>query len=131
MRRKHASVRRLALGAMLGLNLLVVGGVTAVDAVSPPPRLRGAEVWPAGRASARPFALPDQRGHTITLRSLRRQVSVVTFMNTYCTQACPVIGHDLALTQRRLGGSRSQLKIIIIDVNPTRDRVGSMRTFVH
>lgn len=80
---------------------------------------------------ALPFSLHDQNGHLISLRSLRGHVSIVTFLNAYCKQACPVIGRELALTQRRLGGAHSPLMIVIIDVNPARDRAANVRAFVH
>lgn len=97
----------------------------------PPPKLRGTVVWPSGMRPALPFALHDQDGRLLTLQSLHGHVSVVTFMNARCTQACPVIGRELALTQRKLGGSRSPLMVVIIDVNPAEDRPTNVRAFVH
>lgn len=95
------------------------------------PKLRGTVVWSSRPHRALPFDLRDQNGRKISLRSLRGRVSVVTFMNAHCNQACPVIGRELALTQRRLGGARSPLMVIIIDVNPAQDRPRNVRMFAH
>lgn len=97
----------------------------------PPSKLRGTVVWPPGMRPALPFALHDQDGRLLTLQSLHGHVSVVTFMNARCAQACPVIGRELALTQRKLSGSRSPLMVVIIDLNPAEDRPTSVRAFVH
>lgn len=120
------------------LILVVVVSVTATSPSgaaaghrAPGPRLRGTVVWTSRPRPALPFALRDQNGRLISLHSLRGRVSVVTFMNAHCRQACPVIGRELALAQRRLGGSRSPLAVVIIDVNPAQDRAGNVRAFAH
>lgn len=115
---------------MLSLGAVAPRGVDAGHRASQP-RLRGTVVWSSRPRRALPFDLRDQNGRKISVRSLRGRVSVVTFMNAHCTQACPVIGRELALTQRRLGGARSPLMIVIIDVNPAQDHPRNVRMFAH
>lgn len=97
----------------------------------PAPKLRGTVVWPPRMRPAFPFALRDQNGQELTLRSLHNRVSVVTFLDAHCTTACPVTGRELALTQQQLGGSHSPLLLAIIDVDPWKDTVASERAFAH
>lgn len=124
----HAATATIAMAAAMGSALLVPSR-TAVTKAASAVSLRGTVVWPSGATRARPFALRDQNGRTVTLRSLRGHVSVVTFMNAHCTQACPVIGRELVLTQARLGGTRSPLQVVVIDVNPAQDRASNVRIF--
>ncbi len=98
---------------------------------APRPKLHGTVVWSSRPHRALHFDLRDQNGRMISVHSLRGRVSVVTFMNAHCNQACPVIGRELALTQRRLGGARSPLMIVIIDVNPAQDHPRNVRMFAH
>jgi len=67
----------------------------------------------------------------MTLHSLHGHVSVVTFLDAHCTKVCPVTGREMALTQRELGGARSPLLIVIIDVDPWKDSPTAERVFVH
>jgi len=94
-------------------------------------KLRGTVVWPPGTRPVLPFALRDQNGHLLTQRSIRNHVAVITFLDAHCTSACPVTGRELALAQHDLGGSRSPLLLVIIDVDPWKDTSAGERAFVH
>ncbi len=125
------SLVRVDIGIALGLALVVPDHIAVLSATSSPPKLHGTVVWPRGMRPALPFALRDQNGRRVTLRSLRGQVSVVTFLDAHCTSACPVTARELALTQRELGASRSPLLIVLIDVDPWKDTPVAERAFAH
>lgn len=97
------------------------------SAAQPPARLQGTDVWPAGMRPTPAFALRDQHGERITAAGLRGQVWAITFLDSSCTQACPVEAHALAYVQHQLG-PRYPLKIVIVSVRPGYDtpaRVGA------
>ena len=129
LRGRVTSLARICIGVVLGLAVIVTGHTAGLEAASSPPKLRGTVVWPPGTRPALPFALHDQNGRLVTLRTLRGHVGVVTFLDAHCTSACPVTGRDLALTQRDLGGSRSPLMSVIIDVDPGKDTPAAERLF--
>jgi len=49
------------------------------------------------------FRLTDQRGHTMTLASLRGKVVVLEFMDPHCTDICPIVSQEFVDAYARLG----------------------------
>lgn len=129
MHERFAPLVRISVGVALGLAVVVASHAAGLEAASSPPKLRGTVVWPTGTRPALSFALHDQNGRLATLRTLRGRVGVVTFLDAHCTSACPVTGRELALTQRDLGGSRSPLMSVIIDIDPGKDMPAAERLF--
>ncbi len=80
--------------------------------------------------SAFPFALRDQTGRVVTLRSLRGHVVAMTFLDSICKQECPIAGRQLADTQRRLGAG-SPLTLLVISVDPAADTPRTAAAFLH
>ena len=82
-------------------------------------------VLPAGTLlsplkAAPDFALTDQNGQTISLRSLRGHVVVLTFMDATCQQECPIEMGYLNLTAQFLGAQRTgQIDWLSVTINPT------------
>ena len=131
MRNRYALSARFGMGLALGLALMGPGQAAGLGAKTSPPKLRGTVVWPPGARAGFPFALHDQMGRMVTFNSLRGHVAALTFLDAHCTSACPVTGREMALAQRELGGSRSPLTIVIIDVNPAKDTPASERAFAY
>jgi len=123
---------RWSLAAALVLAGLAVGGVIARrttgnenDAL----RYRGS---PAVVASPLPdFALRDQDGRVVRAAELRGKVTLLTFLDTQCTEACPIIASQVARTLDRLDhDERSQVAAIAISADPKEDTPASIGAFL-
>ena len=90
---------------------------------------RGSSV-PAGIA-LEPFALNSYRGERVTSESLRGRVVALTFLESQCKEACPVIAFDIARGVERLSASeRAQTAAVAISVHPQDDTRASVRAFL-
>ena len=111
----------------IGVAVLGVSHLSG-NATAPRPSLVGAITIPEGSTPAPDFRLRDQIGAPITLQGLRGQVVVVAFLDSHCTESCPVEGAQLAMAQRRLG-DRARFVLVVISVNPERDTASSVNEF--
>jgi len=78
------------------------------------------------------FALPDQRGETISLDRFRGRPVLVTFAYGHCETVCPIVVGDVLTAQRQLV-DRSAV-VVIITLDPWRDtpsRLASIATDWH
>jgi protein SCO1/2 len=73
------------------------------------------------------FALPDQNGRTIESDDLRGKVVLVTFLETQCTESCPIIGEMIREAFRRLDGEAVALGI---SVHPGDDTPAAVREYL-
>ena len=64
------------------------------------------------------FTLTDQRGHEISLASLRGHVLALTFLDPVCTSDCPLIAQEFRQTDRRLGSQARHVDFVAIVANP-------------
>ena len=76
------------------------------------------------------FALPASDGSEVTLSRYRGKVVLLTFGFTYCAAVCPTTMSTLAEARRQLGKAADDVQVIFITVDPERDDVGSMRTYL-
>lgn len=85
---------------------------------------------PAG-ITAPDFTLPDYRGRTVRMASLRGRVVLTTFVDSACHEACPIILARLARGLRLLDPrTRSQVTALAITVNPPVDTPSHVRRFL-
>jgi protein SCO1/2 len=91
-------------------------------------RLAGTDVWPVGARPAPAFAARDQNGRMITRNSLHGRIWAITFLDSRCRQACPVVARDLATTQRLLD-HKDPLVIVLVSVLPDYDTPARVRAF--
>jgi protein SCO1/2 len=68
-----------------------------------------------------PFELHDDQGRLIRSADLRGKVLAVTFLDTECTEACPIIAAQVSRAMRALGGDRNGVEAIAITVDPVGD----------
>ena len=120
------------LTAALAFAAVAIGGVVATRVTRQEPdapRYRGSA---AVVASPLPnFALRDQDGRLVRSDELRGKVTILTFLDTQCTAACPVIASQVARTLDRLtSDERTQVEAIAISVDPKEDTPASIRTFL-
>jgi protein SCO1 len=112
----------LAAGAVaVALALVAFGGDEASYRGGSPPE--GIEL-PA-------FSLPDQRGSLLSADDLDGKVTAVTFLDTQCTEACPVIASAIGLSLGRLADDqREDVVVLAISVDPAEDTPESVRAFL-
>jgi cytochrome oxidase Cu insertion factor (SCO1/SenC/PrrC family) len=117
-----------ALAAALGL---MAGGDRDTSAFETPSRddYRGSE--PPGGIRLPSFALRDYTGELVKSRDLRRKVVVITFLDSQCTESCPVIASQVGRTIDLLTPSeRSHLEAVAISTDPAEDTTASVRRFL-
>ena len=113
----------IVLVAALGVAVLArTGDGSAGDSANP---FDGA-LSPPGIA-VRDFALRDQDGHRIALRSLRGRVVVLTFMYTTCRDTCPLTAEQIENAMDRLG---HDVPALAISVDPAHDTQALARRFL-
>ena len=128
---RKAAVMRLALVAAAAALVAVVAGVLFVaraDSGGDRPFLGSRP--PLGIV-APDFALRDENGRLVRMRDLRGRVVLLTFLDTRCTDACPIIGHQLSRAYALLTPSeRRRVVAVAISVNPYADTPARVRTFL-
>lgn len=77
------------------------------------------------------FTLTDQKGRTMSLRSLRGKVVVLEFMDPHCTDICPIVSQEYIDAYRDLGTSASKVVFIAINVNQYYPSVADMAKFTN
>ena len=126
----------LLLGAGAAILLAVTVGAavalrhrdSAITVPAPSP-YRGS-IPPAG-IRAPEFNLRDYRGENVTTRDLRGRVEVVSFVDSKCTQKCPIVTSVIALALRRLPSrTRREIVAVLISVNPNVDTPASIERFL-
>lgn len=93
-------------------------------------QFRGSE--PPVASSAPDFALRDAlSGDVVRMADLRGRVVVLTFLESRCQTACPLIASQLAEALRRLpGDAREEVVAVAISANPRDDTPESVRAFL-
>ena len=77
------------------------------------------------------FTLHDYRGAKVTTRELRGRIAVVSFVDTKCTEKCPIVTSVIARGLRELPAhTRSAVMPLLISVNPNVDTRASITRFL-
>lgn len=93
-----------------------------------PPQLGGGMVVDAGTVKAPDFSLRDQDGNTVSLSGLRGEVVALTFLDTQCTNLCPLQARVLAAAQTDLG-PKVRWSVLIVSVRPDADTPQTIASF--
>ena len=75
------------------------------------------------------FRFTDQRGHSMTLASLRGKVVVLEFMDPHCIDICPIVSQEFVDAYRQLGAQASKVVFAAINVNQYHATVQDMAAF--
>ena len=118
--------------------IVLVAGVSALIALRPrdapvtlPPRspYRGSIPPPGIRAPD--FTLRDYRGVAVAMRSLRGRVVVLSFVDSKCTEKCPIVTSVIALALHRLPPQiRREVVPLLITVSPRVDTRARVKRFL-
>ena len=135
--------RRVAVAGAIGVSLAL--GVVAALAISlgsgsPSPsqdasvagsgQYRGSEP-PAG-ITIRDFSLRNYDGRPVRSTDLAGRVTLLTFLDSQCTESCPVIAWTVARTiDMLMPAERQEVRAVAISTDPAKDTERSVRTFAH
>jgi len=100
-----------------GLGLLAATALLAVVGCQPQPPL---DVFGAAPA----FQLTEQTGATFSSQSLAGHVTLLDFVYTHCTDACPLLSATFQQTQRKLADEKllgSKVMLVSLSVDPQHD----------
>ncbi|UCD69753.1 MAG: SCO family protein [Betaproteobacteria bacterium] len=75
------------------------------------------------------FSLTDQNGEPFTLRQLRGQVAVVTFIFTSCSDSCPLLTAKLVQVHDMLGRDEPKVFFVGITVDPLHDSPAVLKRY--
>jgi cytochrome oxidase Cu insertion factor (SCO1/SenC/PrrC family) len=99
------------------------------NALTPPSPYRGGTPPPGIQLPG--FALRSYRGNIVSTRALRGKVVLVTFLDTKCTEKCPIIASQIGAALPLLPASaRRQVVALAVSVDPRVDSPGSVRRFL-
>jgi cytochrome oxidase Cu insertion factor (SCO1/SenC/PrrC family) len=118
-----AAASGVAIGAALALTHR-----SSAPALPAAPALHAQSTWPAGAKRAPDLRLRDQTGRLVTLSSERGRVVLLAFLDSRCTQVCPIEGRLLADAQQRLP-ARTRADVVVVSVDPWADTAQSARAF--
>ena len=77
------------------------------------------------------FSLRNHDGRLVRSSDLRGRVTVLTFLDSQCTESCPVIAWTVARTLEVLTqDERRDVRAVAISTDPTEDTPTSVRTFL-
>ena len=77
------------------------------------------------------FALKEWNGTRVESRGLRGKVVLVTFLETKCQEACPIIADQIGMGLERLTASeRSRVYALAISTHPGDDTPANVREFL-
>jgi protein SCO1 len=128
----RAVAEAVALGIVVaGVALLVLTLVTPSSRAAAPPSSPAAQAglrWTLPSTPAPAVDLPDQSGRMTSLAALRGHVVLLTFLDSRCTNLCPIEGAQLAQVQRSLPAARRPV-LVVVSVNPA-DTHASVARFV-
>jgi len=124
-------MRKRVLAAAAALVAVAIAVPIALWAVSSdaPRSFRGSR--PPARVELPSFSLRDADGERVTSADLSGMVVLVTFLDTKCTQACPIIGEQLREGLALLDeDERRNTAAVAISVHPDDDTPAAVRAFL-
>jgi protein SCO1 len=130
--RRRFAAEAAAIGVVVaGVALAVLTLISPSSRAASPPSSPAAQAglrWALHDTPAPAFSLPDQNGTVTTAAGLRGHVVLLTFLDSRCTNLCPIEGSQLAQVQRRLPAAKRP-ELVVVSVNPA-DTHASVARFV-
>lgn len=75
------------------------------------------------------FTLTDQLGRRVSLSAFRGKAVLLAFMDSRCTEVCPVLAQEFLLAQRDLGAASSRVAFVGVNVDPMAESVSAVAQF--
>lgn len=101
---------------------VVAIGATALVMFRPPSRPLG--------VTGQEFALNSTKGGAFTQDELRGTPSLIFFGFTFCPDVCPTTLAETTAIREELGLSEQDLRIIFVSVDPERDTLDMVKSYV-
>ena len=76
------------------------------------------------------FALRDSRGQLVRLSQYRGKAVLLTFLYSHCPDVCPLIVSQLRNALLKLGARASQVQVVAVSVDPSRDTSKAVNAFL-
>lgn len=76
------------------------------------------------------FELRDDQGRQVRSADLRGKALAVTFLDTECTEACPIIAAQMSQAIKALGSDRGGVEALAITVDPVGDTPERIENFL-
>ncbi|HYL06972.1 MAG TPA: SCO family protein [Candidatus Udaeobacter sp.] len=124
--RTYLAVWLCALAAIAGVSAALLAPRLLVR--PHPAALGGGLVMGPHQEAAPDFKLSDQRGETVSLSAFRGKVIALTFLDTQCTNVCPLQARMLGAAQSDLGAT-APFSVVVVSVRPTADTPAAIATF--
>ena len=118
--------RSIGLGVAAGMLLLTVLGVVAWYHAAGPADSREASLSYEGTrldGAAPGFRLVDQNGASVSLSDFRGRVVVLTLLDPYCTDICPIYAYHYRLAYRSLGHDAAKVAFLAFNANDEKTSV--------
>ena len=144
MRKRHARKRLLTMAALAAV-LIAAGaaaaayGLTGHDgSYSRPSGIPGSipdsqvnlmELSPVPARPAPGFTLTDQDGRVRPLSAFRGKVVVLEFMDSHCTDICPIVSAEFTDAYRDLGRQAGQVVFAAVNVNQYHHAVADVAAY--
>ena len=84
---------------------------------------------PLPERAAPGFTLTDQHGRKASLAGFRGKALLLGFIDSRCTQVCPVIAQELIAADHDLGPRASGVALVGVNVNPAAESVAAVQHF--
>jgi protein SCO1/2 len=99
------------------------------DSASSAEGFHGSE--PPGSIAAPDFALQSYTGEVVRMRDLRDKAVAITFLDSQCEEACPIIAREIGRAVDLLRpGERRDVVAVAITTDPDEDTPRSVRAFL-
>ncbi|OGO36399.1 MAG: hypothetical protein A2W35_15615 [Chloroflexi bacterium RBG_16_57_11] len=115
----------LVSGVVIGLALTLVIGRYLLDQNY---QYHGTVIDPPARASD--FNLTDQNGNPFRLSDQKGKSVLIFFGYTHCPDVCPITLSEFKQIKTLLGEESDQVRFVFITVDPERDTVETINTFL-
>jgi cytochrome oxidase Cu insertion factor (SCO1/SenC/PrrC family) len=87
------------------------------------------QLSPVPVAAAPGFTLTDQSGRPVSLASFRGRPVVLTFMDSHCTDICPLVSREFINAEKDLGSAARNAVFIAVNVNQYHRRIADMASY--
>jgi len=75
------------------------------------------------------FTLTDQSGHQVSMAGLRGKTVVLTFMDSHCTDICPLVSREFISAHKDLGAAARNVVFVAVNVNPYHRQTSDVASF--
>lgn len=118
--------RAIGVGVVAGLLVLAaLGAATWYRASGPVDSSASASAYEGARLgdAAPGFRLVDQNGVSVSLSDFRGRVVVLTLLDPYCTDICPIYAYHYRLAHQSLGNDAVKVAFLAFNANDEKTSV--------